>query len=255
MTASKRKNDDASILQGMTKMVIVDVNNNGSSNVNFSGNEQVQEQVDSKVFATIERMKQLMAEWRQEEEDHKSHVSVVDNDDGNGVDFHHHFDDSDPIAYAIRAIGERDIEPEETLLRESEHIHSDFDRQLQQEKDLCRQESSELSNLAEKLEQYRTQRAALLQEIDELDERQRIAQQNIATYVDEASQELEQIDECEEERKRQVPRLKTTISLYASTTGIKWDFKEGTDVLSGQVVRLKRRNGRRVVLYFLLMRW
>jgi hypothetical protein len=26
------------------------------------------------------------------------------------------------------------------------------------------------------------------------------------------------------------------VSLYASTTGIKWDFKEGTDILSGQVV-------------------
>lgn len=40
----------------------------------------------------------------------------------------------------------------------------------------------------------------------------------------EASQEIEKIDNIETDRMKEVPRLKHQISLYATTTGIKWDF-------------------------------
>ena len=227
MTASKRKNEDSSLLQGMTEMVIVDVNNNYNTSVDDGDYSEG----DLKVSGTVERMKQLISLWRQDEDDCKRRMAG----DGGINDFLGGEED-DPIAYSIRTIGVEDEDVEEAMLRESEQIRSELDHQLQQEKNLCSLESSELSELGEKLTQYNIQRSELLREIDELDERQRISQSNIATYVDEASQELEQIDEFEEERKLQVPRLKTTISLYASTTGIKWDFEEGTDVLSGQVV-------------------
>ena len=230
MTASKRKNEDSSSLPGMTEMVIVDVINNNSNN-NISVDNGDYSENDLKVSGTVERMKHLISQWRQDEDDFKRQVAG----DGGMKDFLGGEED-DPIAYSIRTIGVNDKDPEEDMLRESQQIRSELDHQLQQEKNLCSLESSELSELGEKLTQCISQRSELLREIDELDERQRISQSNIATYVDEASQELEQIDEFEEERKLQVPRLKTTISLYASTTGIKWDFEEGTDVLSGQVV-------------------
>ena len=211
-------------------MVIVDVNSS-SSNYNTSIDNGDYNEDDLKVSGTVERMKHLISLWRQEEEDRKSRIAG----DG-GMNDVLGGEEDDPIAYSIRVIDVEDEDPEEAMLRESEQIRSELDHQLQQEKNLCSLESSELSELGEKLIQYNIQRSKLLREIDELDECQRISQSNIATYVDEASQELEQIDEFEEERKLQVPRLKTTISLYASTTGIKWDFEEGTDVLSGQVV-------------------
>ena len=71
--------------------------------------------------------------------------------------------------------------------------------------------------------------------MQELDKRQVELQRKIEQHQEEASQEIESIDEVEEERKRQVPRLKTQLSLYASTTGIKWDFSD-TTTLSGSVV-------------------
>jgi hypothetical protein len=76
----------------------------------------------------------------------------------------------------------------------------------------------------------------LQQNVHNLEQRQLQLQRTIALHQEEASQEIESIDQVEEERKRQVPRLKTQISLFASTTGIKWDFSQ-EDLLSGSVVR------------------
>lgn len=222
MTASKRKNDDASRVHSMTKMVIVDVNKDSVTD-DENGQDNAAPSVVSKEAQTMDLMKHIMAQWRDEE--------AKDNKIG----------DDDPVAHAIRFMHEDDLDAEEKLLGESHQILSNLEMELQQAKDLCRQESSVLSELADQLTHFRAQRSVLLKEIDELDERQRISQGNIATYVEEASQELDLINEVEEEKKRQVPRLKTTISLYASTTGIKWDFAH-TDILSGQVVS---RTGRR----------
>lgn len=95
-------------------------------------------------------------------------------------------------------------------------------------------ETSDLSFLSEQLSKFQEQRHNWLKEIDELDDRQRASQEKIALYQVEASQELDMIMDVEEQRKQQVPRLKMTISLFASTTGIKWDF-EDPNILSGQV--------------------
>ncbi|KAL3941214.1 MAG: hypothetical protein SGBAC_004389 [Bacillariaceae sp.] len=74
----------------------------------------------------------------------------------------------------------------------------------------------------------------LVQDMEKLDKNQHELQSNIAKYLEEASDEIDSIDQVEEEQKRLVPRLKTQISLYASTTGIKWDFAQD-EILSGQV--------------------
>eukprot|EP00536_Pseudo-nitzschia_multiseries_P001485 jgi/Psemu1/234661/estExt_Genewise1.C_190071 len=95
-------------------------------------------------------------------------------------------------------------------------------------------ESNDLSHLSEQLGKFREQRYNLLNEIDDLERRQRESQEKIAMYQMEALQELDIITDVEEQRKQQVPRLRATISLFASTTGIKWDFAD-RDILSGQV--------------------
>ena len=47
--------------------------------------------------------------------------------------------------------------------------------------------------------------------------------------------ELEELDSVEYERIQQVPKIKNQISLYAKTTGIKWDYHR-EHLLAGQVV-------------------
>ncbi len=74
-----------------------------------------------------------------------------------------------------------------------------------------------------------------MEQIDEMDQRQVELHHQIALHQQETTEEMEVIDRVEEERKREVPRLKHTLSLYASTTGIKWDFLQH-EVLSGSVV-------------------
>jgi hypothetical protein len=168
--------------------------------------------------STIDRMKHLRFTWERSLDD-------------SGV--------ADPIAQALESIDSycgTDLKTiEDGLLKEAETIQTLLSDDIHQAKDLCDQESNVLAELAAQLAKFQKKRHDLLDEIDTLDDRQRVAQAKIAMYQDEASQELDMINDVEEEKKRQVPRLKTTISLYASTTGIKWDFAH-PELLSGQVV-------------------
>mmetsp|Transcript_11550 Transcript_11550/g.13604 ORF Transcript_11550/g.13604 Transcript_11550/m.13604 type:complete len:244 (-) Transcript_11550:110-841(-) len=59
-------------------------------------------------------------------------------------------------------------------------------------------------------------------------------EQRIDQYKIEASQGVEKIDEVEEMKKMEVPRLQQQISLYASISGIKWEY-DCVDSLAGEV--------------------
>ena len=97
-------------------------------------------------------------------------------------------------------------------------------------------ESNVLAEQSRQLHQLHESRDQLLRQIDEMDQRQVELHHQIALHQQETTEEMEVIDRVEEERKREVPRLKHTLSLYASTTGIKWDFLQN-ELLSGSVVR------------------
>lgn len=125
---------------------------------------------------------------------------------------------------------------ESMLLEESDRIKSQLEKEIQQAKDACQQESNVLSDLANQMDSMRQKRQSLLQEMEKLDRRQMALQSKISMHQEEAAQEIESIDNVEEERKRQVPRLKAQLSLYASTTGIKWDYSN-EELLSGSIVR------------------
>lgn len=143
---------------------------------------------------------------------------------------------TDPLLEELKMVGAVDHEPLESMVKKSEEIKADLDQQIEEAKAACQQESSVLAQLTANLQLLEQNRNKLLHEVDEIDQRQIQLQEQIALHQQEAAQEIEIIDSVDEERKRQVPRLKHTISLYASTTGIKWDFSK-EDILAGSVVR------------------
>lgn len=142
----------------------------------------------------------------------------------------------DSILDALMSIGTKDEEMFGRNLDKYRGIQDDLDAQIEEATRSCQKESTVLSHLVLQTKRLEQSRDNWLRDIDEIDKRQVVLQQQIALHQQEASQEIENIDTVEEERKRQVPRLKTQISLYASTTGIKWDFNED-ELLSGSVVR------------------
>ncbi|MGK3741976.1 MAG: hypothetical protein ACI90V_008830 [Bacillariaceae sp.] len=224
MTASKRKNEDVDcVANQLTKMVIVG-NHDGEEKTTPHG------QPATVSVTTMGRIKQLSAQWEQE----APFGSIgIDDDDTDGTNPY------DAIAEAICSIiddSKNDIDLEDSLLQEAEKVKSNLSQEIQQAKYMYSKETDVLSDLSEHLTKFQETRRDLLGEIEELDDRQRVSQKNIAIYQAEASQELDIITDVEEQQKQQVPRLKMTISLYASTTGIKWDFAD-PDLLSGQVVR------------------
>ena len=221
MTAAKRKNENVDhVVDQLTKMVIVGNRSDKENSVN-----QDQPTV---LLTTIERMKKLSEQWGQERP-----VGFVTNKNSNENKPY------DAIAQSIGSVIENnktDIEIEESLLERAEEIKSNLSNKIEQAQDLRKKETGVIGELSAQLSNFHEQRQNLLRHIEELDDRQRLSQEKIAMYQAEASQELDMILDVEEQQKRQVPRLKMTISLYASTTGIKWDFADPA-LLSGQVVR------------------
>ena len=215
MTAFKRKNEHVEdVSSQLTKMVIVGDSNDKENNAN---------QESHPVLTAIEKMKKLSMQWEQEPA-----MGFTNADNSKSYD---------AIAQSLASIvnDNTDVEMKNTMLQKAEGIKSRLSNEIDQAKDLRGKETDALGALSAQLSKFHEQRKNLLREIDDLDARQRVSQEKIAMYQAEASQELDNIIDVEEEQKRQVPRLKMTISLYASATGIKWDF-EDPDLLSGQVV-------------------
>ena len=228
MTASKRKNENVDcVANQLTKMVIVGDNDEKENN----GTNQDPPAPATVLMTTMERMINLSVQCEQE--------GLVGSIIGSNIDETKSYDDA--FAQAIGSIiddNNSDIELENSLLEQAGEIKSHLSNEIQQAKGLHRKETDVIWDLSENLTKFQEQRHNLLREIDELDDRQRVSQERIAVYQADASQELDFITDVEEQQKQQVPRLKMTISLYASTTGIKWDFAD-PDLLSGQVVRLQ----------------
>jgi len=123
----------------------------------------------------------------------------------------------------------------EQLKKDSTKIQDELTRRIHEAQEACQMESNVVAEESRRLHQLQESRDQLLEQIDEMDQRQVELHHQIALHQQETTEEMEVIDRVEEERKREVPRLKHTLSLYASTTGIKWDFLQH-EVLSGSVV-------------------
>ena len=89
-----------------------------------------------------------------------------------------------------------------------------------------------------------------------LEQQCRQLRHEIGKFQENLVSEQEYLELVQQQRQHQVPRLQQQISLYATMTGIKWDFeaqeKEGDDapVLVGQVVRTVRRTTNLCLNYF-----
>jgi hypothetical protein len=225
MTAFKRKNDGNTANHATSRVFVG--NNKNNNNVSTITDDDKENDI-AWVASTMDRIQQLRSKWQANQPDFGALTSSNKNQ---------YLDD--PIALAIRSVELGDDEPEQDLVAQAAQVKTQLAHDIQQAKQLCDQESSVLVQLASQLAKFQEQRRALLHEIDDLDERQRASQKRIALYQEEASQELDVVNDLEEEKKRQVPRLKASISLYAVTTGIKWDFQD-PDILSGQVVSVKQ---------------
>ena len=141
----------------------------------------------------------------------------------------------DPLLKSMSVIRNDDDLPVQNMKQTSSRIQADLDRQIAIANEACQLESGALADLSNTLQTLQASRDKLLQDMDEVDQRQLDLQHQIALHQQETSEEMDVIDSVEEERKREVPRLKHAISLYASTTGIKWDFLQ-EDAPSGSVV-------------------
>jgi hypothetical protein len=130
-----------------------------------------------------------------------------------------------------------DLEKEQSnAVNHSERIKKKLKSHIEIACEACKEESDDLYRMQLHLDQLRADRQALHQALEELDGIETETKERILINQEMASQQIESIDQVEANRMRQVPHLKKQISLYATTTGIKWDFEE-EDVLAGQVVR------------------
>jgi uncharacterized membrane protein YccC len=118
----------------------------------------------------------------------------------------------------------------------SQNIKRELGGRIEMAREACKEESHDVYQQQLLLEQARADKRALQDALEELDGIQAEIKERIHMCQEMASVQMESIDKVEADRMRQVPRLKQQISLYATTTGIKWDFGQ-EHVLAGQVVR------------------
>lgn len=129
-----------------------------------------------------------------------------------------------------------ECDKKEELLEESNKIRSEMELLVYEEEEALKRDTKDLdthkkhvSNLQDEIISLKISQENHLEQIEKI-------KANIASYREEASQEIEEIDEVEAERIREVPSLKHKISLYANITGIKWNYDSNDDdILEGEI--------------------
>jgi chromosome segregation ATPase len=127
-------------------------------------------------------------------------------------------------------------EAESVMLTESAATQKKLDDAVQEAAEQCKEESAALYQLQTALHKLNTERDSMLADLSATDQQTEELNQDIHRYQQEADEEMGAIDSVEENAKKSVPRLQYLISLYASCTGIKWDFDQER-LLEGEVVR------------------
>ena len=156
----------------------------------------------------------------------------------------------DPLLAMMKEGDEEENNQEvDMMMEQATIVKQKLSNKIDDAMNACQVESDGLTQLSSEIETLTSQRASLEQEIQELNDQELTLKQTIALHQQEANQEIESIDLVEEERKRQVPKLKSQISLYASTSGIKWNYLD-EEKLSGQVVSILCTYMEYCILYF-----
>mmetsp|Transcript_14869 Transcript_14869/g.22874 ORF Transcript_14869/g.22874 Transcript_14869/m.22874 type:complete len:217 (-) Transcript_14869:223-873(-) len=124
-------------------------------------------------------------------------------------------------------------EEHENLQRSADEVKTSLKNQISKARLACNEELSELSRLNEKIDLMEKEAEQIRNATADLREDEIKLQQHIQSHQNEASQYQVELNNEEIEMMKQVPKIKSQISLYAKTTGIKWDYSE--QVLAGQV--------------------
>ena len=98
---------------------------------------------------------------------------------------------NDPALLAMENLYQDAVDPQETLMRDSENAKFQLEGKLQQEMHACKNESRVLVDMANRIESMKQERQNLLHDMDDLDKKQADLQQSISLYQEEASQEIE----------------------------------------------------------------
>lgn len=123
----------------------------------------------------------------------------------------------------------------EALVQSSRDIQSKLAESIAQERSACQVEMADLYRLQREVQSLQADRDDLTQELQDMEQESSNAMDRIYEAQQICQQELEEIDMVEAERMKHVPKLKEQISLYATTTGIKWDYDQEEEVLAGQI--------------------
>jgi chromosome segregation ATPase len=95
----------------------------------------------------------------------------------------------------------------------------DCSSNFSQEEQNLRQQQKHVADLEYEVDEIRNS-------VDEVKEEDLALQKKIQHYREQASERVERIDEVEVQKKEEVYRLQTQISLHAHVTGIKWDYDD-----------------------------
>ena len=140
-------------------------------------------------------------------------------------------------------------ESRQRLEEQADTVLESIDQDIREARAAFQQESDDVYRLQQTVEALQVDCEELQATID--DERVEASdmQERIFAYKEECSQTVNDKDRLEAERTQHVRKLKHQISLFAKTTGIKWDYDEES-MLAGEVVsvrkkELERQRGRR----------
>ena len=135
----------------------------------------------------------------------------------------------------VRSIEPFDLTSEnDALLSKAHEIKSMLSESIAKESSACQLELADIYRLQMELQSLHANHDDLEQEIQDLAAESSETKDSIYEAQQVCRQEMEQIDLVEAERMQHVPKLKEQISLFATTTGIRWDYEQDT-VLAGQM--------------------
>lgn len=128
------------------------------------------------------------------------------------------------------------LDKEHEQLNESANaIKDSLQNQIAEARLACDEEQSDLSCLNGKIHSMEKEVEQIQKATSDLQEDQTKLQERIKEYQNEISKCQVELNSEEVEMMKQVPKIKSQISLYAKTTGIKWDYNS-EHILAGQVV-------------------
>ena len=123
-----------------------------------------------------------------------------------------------------------------SMSSKSRDIQDDLTHQISTDEDQCEAESKTTLNIEEALSKKLSEREEIVESLSNMERLRGDLRDSIESAVREVNKQVESIGSVEETRKNQVPRLKHQISMYATTTGIKWDYYDEVGLEQGNIL-------------------